>query len=113
MKKLAVVLGSIVTAVAATAIAQDNSDRNYPYDPDRVAREQAREVWRNNYGSDEYRARDERWRDDRGARVTARECWNPRARHFENVREGEYQDDLDYSRCRVIVDGYSSRGRWR
>ena len=30
----------------------------------------------------------------------ARECWNPRAGHFENVREGTYQNDLDYSRCR-------------
>jgi len=30
----------------------------------------------------------------------ARECWNPRARHYENVREGTVQDDLDYSRCR-------------
>jgi hypothetical protein len=29
-----------------------------------------------------------------------RECWNPRAGHFENVREGTYQGDLDYSRCR-------------
>ena len=29
------------------------------------------------------------------------ECWNPRARHYEQVRPGEYQDDLDYSRCRT------------
>ena len=29
-----------------------------------------------------------------------RACWNPRAGHFENVREGTYQGDLDYSRCR-------------
>ena len=30
----------------------------------------------------------------------AREYWNPRAGHFENVREGTFQDDLDYNRCR-------------
>ena len=35
------------------------------------------------------------------------ECWNPRARHFERVRPGEAQDDLDFSRCRVI--GYAPR----
>jgi hypothetical protein len=32
----------------------------------------------------------------------ARECWNPRAGHFENVREGTTQPDLDYSRCRIV-----------
>ena len=30
----------------------------------------------------------------------ARECWNPHAGHFEEVRPGERQDDLDFSRCR-------------
>ena len=28
------------------------------------------------------------------------ECWNPRAGHFEQVRPGEQQNDLDFSRCR-------------
>ena len=27
----------------------------------------------------------------------AQECWNPRAGHFEDVRPGERQDDLDFS----------------
>ena len=31
------------------------------------------------------------------------ECWNPRARHWEDVRPGEYQNDLDFSRCRMVV----------
>ena len=35
-----------------------------------------------------------------GRSDVTRECWNPRAGHFENVREGTYQNDLDYSRCR-------------
>lgn len=30
------------------------------------------------------------------------ECWNPGANHFEQVRPGEYQNDLDYGRCRVM-----------
>ena len=29
------------------------------------------------------------------------ECWNPRAGHFEAVRPGEVQNDLDFSRCRM------------
>ena len=33
-----------------------------------------------------------------------RECWNPRARTFESVRPGEYQEDLDLSRCRYVGD---------
>lgn len=28
------------------------------------------------------------------------ECWNPHAAGFERVRPGEYQDDLDFGRCR-------------
>ena len=30
------------------------------------------------------------------------ECWNPRAGHFEGVRPGERQNDLDFTRCRPI-----------
>jgi hypothetical protein len=35
-------------------------------------------------------------------RDSSSECWNPRAGRFEGVRPGEYQNDLDMSRCRVI-----------
>ena len=34
----------------------------------------------------------------------AEECWNPRAGHFERVRPGETQNDLDFSRCRLMGD---------
>jgi hypothetical protein len=30
------------------------------------------------------------------------ECWNPHARHFEQVRPGERQDDLDKNNCRNL-----------
>jgi len=30
------------------------------------------------------------------------ECWNPGARHFERVRPGEVQNDLDFRRCRPV-----------
>jgi len=33
------------------------------------------------------------------------ECWNPHARHYEQVRPAERQDDLDFSRCRMIGSG--------
>ena len=39
----------------------------------------------------------------------AQECWNPRAGHFEGVRPGETQNDLDISRCRP-VGNYRGRG---
>jgi hypothetical protein len=42
------------------------------------------------------------------------ECWNPRANHFESVRKGEQQDDLDFSRCRPVTDdrAYTRGSRW-
>lgn len=30
------------------------------------------------------------------------ECFNPRAGHFERVRPGERQNDLDFRRCRAV-----------
>jgi hypothetical protein len=39
-------------------------------------------------------------------RDSSSECWNPRAGQFEQVRPGEYQDDLDMSRCRAIGSAY-------
>ena len=32
----------------------------------------------------------------------AEECWNGQAGRFERVRPGEYQNDLDHSRCRPV-----------
>jgi hypothetical protein len=49
------------------------------------------------YGSNAYGYR----RDERvSRRWDNTECWNPRARHYEAVRPGERQDDLDFNRCR-------------
>ena len=41
--------------------------------------------------------------ENRVQRDSREECWNPRARTFEQVRPGERQDDLDYGRCRLIA----------
>lgn len=48
------------------------------------------------YAEPAYGYSERTWREER------RECWNPRARHYEEVRRGEYQDDLDFSRCRIV-----------
>ena len=40
------------------------------------------------------------------------ECWNPRAGHFEQVRPGEVQNDLDFARCRGIGGRYVDNSRY-
>jgi hypothetical protein len=45
---------------------------------------------------------DNRVYDNRAYGDVKEECWNPRAGHFEEVRRGEYQNDLDFRRCRVV-----------
>ena len=42
------------------------------------------------------------YRDYRAYNDYRRECWNPRAGHYEEVRSGEFQGDLDFGRCRVV-----------
>jgi hypothetical protein len=111
MKRTAIAIGLVAAVMGANAFAEE--ERNTPYDVDRVTREQWREVYRDNpplqerYYSRDDRAPDYSYREYRGA---PRECWNPRARHYEGVREGERQDDLDYSRCRLA---YGDSRRWR
>jgi hypothetical protein len=112
MKTIALAVASILAAAAPLAMAQDNSDRNYPYDPYWAERQMERDrilAERELRLRDDYYRRD--WRDDRRDRrdwrdrEVRRECWNPRAGHFEEDRPGEFQNDLDYSRCRLA--------RWR
>ena len=81
MKKLALAAGALLATVAATASAQVYYERTYSYDP--------------------------------YARTAGDECWNPRAGHFEGVRPGEVQNDLDFSRCRPIGGRYVERRVYR
>lgn len=74
MRIMAIAAGALLASVAATASAQVYYDRAYTHDP--------------------YAAPRAEWR---GA---GDECWNPRAGHFEGVRPGEVQNDLDFARCR-------------
>ena len=120
MKAIAITLGSIATAFAATALAQDSQERSYPFDPERVERQQEREAF-GYYGRED--ARDMRRYDDPYTNELRQrryyrgdpgiECWNWRARTFERAREGEFQDDLDYSRCRSYDGGAYRTYRWR
>jgi hypothetical protein len=111
MNRIAIALGSLLVAAAGSAFAE-NDEPYFPPDlPPWVGREPPRDY--RPYGNEDRRYyRDERSRYYGESRGSHRECWNPRARHFENVREGEYQDDLDYSRCRVVSDRDYNRG-WR
>jgi hypothetical protein len=80
MKTIALAAGALLAAAATGASAQVYYDRAYTYDP---------------YNRYELRAGDE--------------CWNPRAGHFEAVRPGEVQNDLDFSRCRPMGGRYYER----
>jgi hypothetical protein len=87
MKTLAIAAGALLASIATTASAQVYYERTYTYDPYWGARGEIRD------------ARDE--------------CWNPRAGHYEAVRPGEVQGDLDFSRCRLIGERVYERRAWR
>jgi len=95
MRAIVFALGAAAAISAGAAFAQYP---DYRYDPnDWAARQRAYDEWRWQHRDDD-RWRDERWRDQ--ALNGDWECWNPHAGHFEGVRPGERQDDLDYARCR-------------
>lgn len=124
MKKLAIVAGALLATAAATASAQvywrtyDNnySDRSNQecWNPRAGHFEQVRpgeyqgdldfRNCRMGGGGYYYEQTQPRYveRDYRGYGYSRQECWNPRARHYEEVRSGEYQNDLDPNRCRVM-----------
>jgi hypothetical protein len=122
MKKLAIVAGALLATAAATASAQvywrtyDNyyADRSNQecWNPRAGHFEQVRPGeyqgdldFRNcRMAGGGYYYEQPRYveRDYRGYGYPRQECWNPRARHYEEVRAGEYQNDLDYNRCRVM-----------
>lgn len=83
MKIIALAAAALLTGIATSASAQVYYERTYTHDPYNGARAEFRD------------ARDE--------------CWNPRAGHFEAVRPGELQNDLDFSRCRQIGGRYAER----
>lgn len=128
MKAIAIALGTLATVVAPAVVAQ-YVPRNSPEDLRRQELEQrfgptsvpadrahlsipGERPWYEEPGTDGRvttpdvfvsRNRDRDFRNDdrfRERRWERMECWNPRARHYEEVRPHERQDDLDFSRCR-------------
>jgi hypothetical protein len=118
MKTVAIALGTVMAAAAASASAQVYYRSYDPYYAPRY--ESNQECWNPRAGHFE-QLRPGEYQGDldmsrcrmigvndgysryeyRGYGVAREECWNPRARHYEEVRRGEIQNDLDYSRCRV------------
>ena len=111
MKAIAIALGALLT-VGATAASAQWENRPHPYnDPSNgTGWGENRWQWRDDAARNRY------YYDARSWRGVAHECWNWRARQFELVREGEYQDDLDYSRCHAVRveyrNEYSPRSRY-
>lgn len=135
MRIMAIAAGALLASVAATASAQVYYDRAYTHDryssPRADWRGAGDECWNPRAGhfeevrpgevqndldfarcrplsnrnyADGNRYYGDTWRDRRDSREwrqNRQECWNPRAGHFEEVRPGEHQNDLDFSRCRI------------
>jgi hypothetical protein len=127
MRKMRWIAGALLASAATMASAQVYWGRTYDpnYDRPDWRNNADQECWNPRAGHfervrpgevqndlDFRRCRLSGYGDDRGAyydrydrrdfREQRRECWNPRARHYEEVRTGEYQDDLDFSRCRIV-----------
>src|SRR5687767_14256858 len=127
MKTIAIAAGVLLASISTTAPTQLYYERTYTYDPYWGARAEFRdardECWNPRAGHFEAvrpgevqndldfsrcrpigSSRFERriYRDSRELRGAQEECWNPRAGHYESVRPGDYQYDLDFSRCRIV-----------
>jgi len=85
-RAIVIAAGALLAGAAATASAQVYYERTYTYDP---------------YPGNRIELR------------AGTECWNPRAGHFEEVRPGEVQNDLDFSRCRAEGGRYAERRYYR
>ena len=123
----ALAAGALLAAAATGASAQVYYDRSYSYDPyygNRIELRAGDECWNPRAGHfegvrpgevqndhDLSRCRpaggQRYWRDNRNYDYRdyrsdyRRECWNPRAGHYEEARAGEFQGDLDFGRCRL------------
>jgi hypothetical protein len=104
--------------VLCSAAAFAEGDANTPYDPRWLQQEQQREAWANEHRAEMYdpRVAEERgyyrgYGDQRMQGYTPGvECWNDHANHYEDLRPGPWQGDLDHSRCRY-KEGYRPYGR--
>ena len=124
-RAVAIAVGTLLAGAAATASSQVYSERSYTYDPypNRVEIRAGDECWnpraghfeevrpgevQNDLDFSRCRPQGGRYAERRYQREyyreggRERECWNPRAGHYEGVRPGEFQGDLDFGRCRIV-----------
>ena len=118
MKPVILALALSLGCCAGAAFAGDEDQTNYPFDPRWAAQEQQREAYINERRAE---MNDPRIAAERGDATfyaypqrqrmqryqPGVECWNPGANHYEDLRPGPWQGDLDHSRCR------QKEGYWR
>jgi hypothetical protein len=119
MKKRNLILAATLALCSGAALAE--GDANTPYDPRWAAQEQQREAWAaqrqadiQNPGLAEERGAmtpSSAYRFDRQGYAPGVECWNTEAKHYEDLRPGPRQGDLDHTRCRYKEGYRPSRGR--
>ena len=124
-KAIVIAAGALLAGAAATASAQVYYERSYdPYSGNRIELRAGDECWNPRAGHFEavrpgevqndldfsrcraaggrtYERRYYRDANRDGYRDSRQECWNPGAGHYESVRPGEVQNDLDFGRCRI------------
>lgn len=83
MRTIAMAVGSMIVAASAVAFAQGSHSRDL--------------------GNGVFIA----------ANDPQRECWNQGAGHYEAVRPGERQNDLDFNKCRFVGEGPRDVNRWK
>jgi len=82
MRTISIAVGSMMVAASTVGFAQNS----YSRDP----------------GNGAFRA----------VSYEERECWNQGAGHYERVRPGERQNDLDFNNCRSIGEAPRDAKRW-
>ncbi|MFZ3323476.1 MAG: hypothetical protein WA190_13970 [Usitatibacter sp.] len=82
MRTISIAVGSMMVAASFVAFAQDSNGRDTGN-------------WTRQTVADQ-----------------ARECWNQNAGHYEAVRPGERQNDLDFNRCHYIGESSRDEKRW-
>lgn len=100
MKAIAIAVATLLAAGSAQAF-HNWKDRPSPWNDTRNGLGWGENRW----SWEEERARQQRYYDARDWREP-HECWNWQVGTFELVRPGEFQDDLDYGRCRPLRDEY-------
>ena len=96
MKRLAIAIAATFTAIAPAAFAQYDRYDNRPYDNRSYVYEQQRDRYHDNRDNRDFRGERARVLETKAITDTSgqrQECWNPRAGHYEEVRDPEDHKD--------------------